>query len=144
MSRQKELVDAIAALPGVHTEPHRFGGVEFKVGTREIGHVHGDRMVDIPLTLAIRAQLVAEKRANVHHLLPESGWLSYYMNADQDLAGAQWLLRFSYLRTLGQLRKRGLADPASDAVNISAELDQLGASGELRTLLSCVQTEEAA
>jgi hypothetical protein len=28
--------------PGVTVEPHRFGGIEFREGRREIGHLHGD------------------------------------------------------------------------------------------------------
>src|SRR5215212_10805791 len=34
--------------PGVEARVHRFGGVEFRVNGHEIGHLHGDRMADLP------------------------------------------------------------------------------------------------
>lgn len=33
---------------GVSSAAHRFGGVEFRVGRREIGHLHGGHLADIP------------------------------------------------------------------------------------------------
>ncbi|HWD09450.1 MAG TPA: luciferase family protein, partial [Actinomycetota bacterium] len=38
----------VGSWPGVSVEPHRFGGWEYKVGRREMGHVHGDRLADLP------------------------------------------------------------------------------------------------
>ena len=29
---------------GVTSRPHRFGGVAFMLGKRELGHIHGDRL----------------------------------------------------------------------------------------------------
>jgi hypothetical protein len=29
----------------VAAAPHRFGGIEYRVGRRELGHVHGSRLV---------------------------------------------------------------------------------------------------
>ena len=43
----------IIALNGVKSETHRFGGTEYKLGKREIGHVHGDYLVDIPFPMKI-------------------------------------------------------------------------------------------
>ena len=34
--------------PGVEARVHRFGGIEFRVNGHEIGHLHGDRMADLP------------------------------------------------------------------------------------------------
>jgi hypothetical protein len=31
----------------VTVAPHRFGGVEFRVGRRELGHLHGNRLADL-------------------------------------------------------------------------------------------------
>ncbi len=28
--------------PGVTAHPHRFGGMEYRLGKRELGHIHGD------------------------------------------------------------------------------------------------------
>ena len=34
--------------PGVTIDQHRFGGTEFRIGKREMGHIHGDRLDDLP------------------------------------------------------------------------------------------------
>ena len=39
----------VSGWDGVLSGPHRFGGVEFRLENREIGHVHGDALVDVPL-----------------------------------------------------------------------------------------------
>ena len=37
--------------PYVTAEPHRFGGVEFRLNKREIGHIHSEGLADIPFLL---------------------------------------------------------------------------------------------
>ena len=37
---------SVTSWVGVEAHPHRFGGTEYVIGKREIGHIHGDRMVD--------------------------------------------------------------------------------------------------
>ena len=93
--------DAIAAelnrWPGVSAHPHRFGGTEFVYGERrEIGHIHGDQLVDIPLPTRLRDELVAAGRAQPHHILPESGWISFYLRQRDDVAHAIELFHLSY------------------------------------------------
>ena len=57
------IADAIArhvsAWPGVIVEQRGYGFVEFRVGRREIGHLHGSRLADLPFPVRIREQLVA-------------------------------------------------------------------------------------
>jgi hypothetical protein len=88
----------VASWPGVTVEPHRFGGVEFRVDRRELGHVHGNRLADLPFPKSMRAELVAAGRAQAHHVLPDSGWVSYYMNSPEDADGAIDLFRLNYER----------------------------------------------
>ena len=38
--------------PGVTSAPGRFGAVAFRYGKREIGHIHRDRVADLPVTTA--------------------------------------------------------------------------------------------
>jgi hypothetical protein len=87
---------AMRELPGVSSGPHRFGGTESHLARREIGHVHGDHLVDIPFTKKIREELVAEGKAERHHILPDSGWVSIYLRQTADLERAIGLLRFSF------------------------------------------------
>lgn len=89
---------AMSQLPGVTAGPHRFGGTEYRVGRREIGHVHGDALVDIPFPKKVREELVAAGRAERHHILPESGWVSVWLRQPADVVRAIDLLRFSFER----------------------------------------------
>ena len=88
----------VAAWPGVTTAPHRFGGVEFRVGRREIGHLHGSHLADLPFPVRVREGLVSEGRAEPHHVLPASGWVSFRIQRRQDVAAAVDLFRLNYDR----------------------------------------------
>ena len=101
----------VSSWPDVTVAPHRFGGVEFRVGRRELGHVHGDRLADLPFPIAVRAELVGAGRAQPHHILPESGWVSYRMRAAEDAAGAIALFRLNYDQPW---RRRDRLDAAVD------------------------------
>jgi Family of unknown function (DUF5519) len=83
---------------GVETHPHRFGGVEFRLGRRELGHLHGGRLADLPFTRRIRDMLVETGRARPHHVLPDSGWVSKPIRSDEDVAETIELFRLSYER----------------------------------------------
>jgi hypothetical protein len=93
----KERIDAaLQSWPGISSHPHRFGGTEYNLGRREIGHVHGDRLVDIPFPKNVRNELVAACRAEPHHILPESGWVSIFLNQASDVDRAIELLHLSF------------------------------------------------
>jgi luciferase-like monooxygenase len=70
--------------PNVTAEPHRFGGIEFRVNKREMGHIHGESVADLPFPMKIRNDLVNSGRASPHHVLPKSGWVSYWINKDKE------------------------------------------------------------
>ena len=53
---------------GATAEPHRFGGLEFRVNHHEIGHLHGNRQADLPFPRRTRSELVASGRASPHSL----------------------------------------------------------------------------
>ena|SRR5215469_6461007 len=57
------IVQKIIEWPGVTTEPNRFGGIEFLVYKKEMGHLHGERLFDLPFTIKIRENLVASIRS---------------------------------------------------------------------------------
>ncbi|MFL5802307.1 MAG: luciferase family protein [Roseiflexaceae bacterium] len=82
--------------PGVTAHPHRFGGVEYRLGARELGHIHGDHLVDIPFPTRVRDEVVAAGQAEPHHILPNSGWVSLYLREAADIERAIDLLRRSF------------------------------------------------
>lgn len=90
------IVAKVSTWDGVVAQPHRFGGTEFRLGRGEIGHVHEGGLVDVPFPRAVRDELIAEGVAKPHHRLPESGWVSYWLQSADDVPGALALLRRSY------------------------------------------------
>lgn len=97
---------AIASWPGTRDRPHRFGGVEFLIGEREIGHLHGDRLLDVPFPRAVHDELIAAGRVRPHHVMPESGWISFWLSEEGDIGEAITILRRSYDLITAQLARR--------------------------------------
>ena len=93
---QMFITTAVTSWAGVTVHPHRFGGVEYVIGKREIGHIHGDHLVDIPFPKKVRDEIVAAGRAQPHHVLPETGWVSFYLQQEGDVEKAITLLHESY------------------------------------------------
>jgi luciferase-like monooxygenase len=102
ISRRRTIHDAIveevASWPGVTTGRHPFGGTEFRFGRRELGHLHQDRLADLPFPLLVRDDLVAACRVEPHHIHPESGWVSYFIRDETDVARVIALFRMNYDR----------------------------------------------
>jgi hypothetical protein len=88
----------VASWPGVTVAPHRFGGVEFRYGRKEIGHLHGAYLADLPFPRRIRDELVAAGRAAAHHVLPDTGWVSRRIAGPADVAEVVALFRMQYER----------------------------------------------
>ena len=101
----KQIVDTLITWEGIESHPHRFGGTEFRIGKREIGHIHGDSLVDIPFPKKVRDEIVAAGEASPHHILPETGWVSFYLREERDVERAIALLRRSYEIALKQKSK---------------------------------------
>lgn len=123
------LVQAVTGWANVTSQPHRFGGIEFNLGKVEIGHVHRNGMVDIPFTRSLRERLLAGGEAEPHHLLPETGWITYYVRGDGARVGqAVRLFRLSYLQK--SRRRNGLTPDA-----LRGELAALQFSADINALL---------
>src|SRR5881227_814516 len=99
---QLRAADRIAAIvgswPEVEVGQHRFGGVEFRLGRRELGHLHGDRIADLPFPRRVRDELIAAGRARPHHVLPDSGWVTTSIASPEDAENALELFRMAYDR----------------------------------------------
>ena len=99
MKRAGELIkEAVGAWPGVEAVAHRFGGTEYRYGRKEMGHVHGDRLVDMPLPRKLHDELIASGQAQPHHVLPDTGWVSVWLDGPEDAARVIELFRLQYDR----------------------------------------------
>jgi len=97
----------ILSWPNVTAEQHKFGGIEFRLNKREMGHIHGDRLADLPFPMKTRNDLVNSGRVSPHHVMPQSGWVSYWIEKgeEEDVAAIIGLFRLRYQ----QLKPRSLA-----------------------------------
>lgn len=102
----QQIEQELLTWPGVESVPHRFGGKEFRVQNHEIGHLHGSRLADLPHWVPsgrgtrrrVRDELIAAGRAVPHHVLPDSGWVSFRINGPADVDAALALFRLNYER----------------------------------------------
>jgi predicted DNA-binding protein (MmcQ/YjbR family) len=101
----KQIIDTLLTWEGMESHLHRFGGTEFRIGKREIGHIHGDSLVDIPFPKKVRDEIVAAGEAQPHHILPETGWVSFYLKENGDVERVIALLKRSYDIALKQKNK---------------------------------------
>src|SRR4051794_33951891 len=114
MSASTRIRDEILTWSGVTEAPHRFGGVEFRLGKRELGHLHGDYLADLPFPVRIREELVREGKAMPHHIQPQSGWVSYPIRDAAAIPGAIALFRLAYDRAV---TSRGVRESGSREVS---------------------------
>jgi hypothetical protein len=98
--------------PGVTLQPHGFGGVDFRVGTKEIGHLHGKNMVDLPLSPSVAEAALAlsgdklidtqkekkkiERALPSHDVYPECKWVNYWIKDNNDVDEVMLLFRLQY------------------------------------------------
>lgn len=105
---------------GVDVVPHRFGGVELRLGMREVGHVHVGGVADLLVSVRLRRDLVAAGRAMAHHTLPQSGWISFRIRSEHDIPHAVELFRLNYERL------RGVATSSSGHRGVIGRATMLG------------------
>jgi hypothetical protein len=106
VSIEERIGHEVTGWPGVEEKPHRFNGVEFRVNGHEIGHLHGSRLADLPFPVRMREELVAAGKARLHHVLPQTGWVSYPIRGEEDVEGALELFRLNYERLTARKKER--------------------------------------
>jgi hypothetical protein len=92
--------EIVGSWPDVEVGVHRFGGVEFRLGRRELGHLHGDSHADIGFPRQVRNELVRERRALPHRAIPDSGWVSVPLEGDGGVENAVEIFRLAYDRAV--------------------------------------------
>ena len=103
------LIDEVAGWPGIELAEGRFGSTRFMVGRRELGHLHGTTVLDMPLPKPLKAELIARGEAIQHRWTrPESGWVTIELGGEADVTRAMGLLRerYEHATALRERRKR--------------------------------------
>jgi Family of unknown function (DUF5519) len=85
----------------VTTGPGRFGSTRLLVGRRELGHLHGESLLDLPLPPARKRELLEQGLVEQHRYTPEkSGWVSLRIADEADVETALELLREQHARAI--------------------------------------------
>ncbi|MGB9182668.1 MAG: luciferase family protein [Solirubrobacteraceae bacterium] len=108
----RRILTEVLSWSGVHTERGRFGATAFYLHRRELGHLHGDRIADLPLPRALRDRLVAAGAAREHRWRPDSGWVTIALDRDRAVFEVLALLRTNYERGLAASDRREAASEA--------------------------------
>jgi hypothetical protein len=78
------------------TQTHKYGGLQFNWNGRELGHIHSNGLLDMPLSRKVKAQLMREGRIQDHHSFKDTGWISFYMHTNNDTVYGLMLLKLAY------------------------------------------------
>jgi hypothetical protein len=91
--------------PGVNSTPGRFGAIAFRYGKREIGHLHRDRIADLPVTTEMREDLLSRGRARPHRA-GVKGYISYPIQSPEDVSVVIEILGWNYDRAKAAAERR--------------------------------------
>ena len=96
----ERIVQEVGSWPGVTVGPgDRGSSVAFRVGRREIGHLHGDRAAHFGFPKEVWDDLRAEGRIEPHPVFPDSrGPAARGIKSDADVRDVIELLRLNYER----------------------------------------------
>ncbi len=98
-SASAQITAAATAWPGVTAGLGDRGEFGFHLGRREIGHLHGDRVLHIGFPKAVWHELFDAGRIDYHPVFPgKPGYASRAIRSDDDIRDVIALLRLNYDR----------------------------------------------
>ena len=98
-SPSARITATVTAWPGVEAGLGERGEFAFRVGRREIGHLHGDRVAHFGFPHDVGARLRAEGRVGPHPVAPHKpAWAARELAGDADVDDVIALLRLNYDR----------------------------------------------
>src|SRR5690242_4230274 len=99
MSASEQITDEVTGWPGVEAGPGRRGEFAFKVGRREIGHLHGDHAAHFAFPKDVWVQLREEGRIVDHPVFPgKVGRAARRIESDDDVRDVIAMMRLNYER----------------------------------------------
>jgi Family of unknown function (DUF5519) len=100
----------VLSWPGVSKDPDRSHVALYRLGRRQLGHIHLDGVVDLPFPRALHDGLISDGLAEPHR----GGFpavVSYYIRVPEDVPGAVELFRMNYERArVAAERRKGRRD----------------------------------
>ena len=106
----EQITEQVTAGPGVQAGTGSRGEFAFTIGRREIGHLHGDRVLHLGFPKAVWHELYEAGRIDYHPVFPgKPGYDSRRIDSQEDVADVIALLRLNYDRAVAT---HGLPAPA--------------------------------
>ena len=95
----QEITDEVLAWPGVEAGPGRRGEFAFRLGRRELGHLHGDHAAHFSFPKPVWQELFEAGRIVHHPVFPgREGPAARRIEDDSDVRDVIALLRLNYDR----------------------------------------------
>ena len=92
---------AVTSWPGVEVDDGELGELSFKVGRREIGHLHGEHVAHFSFPRTTWVALIEQRRIVPHPVFPEKrGPAERRIVTEADVVDVIELLRFNYDRVV--------------------------------------------
>ena len=99
----ERITEEVTSWPGVAAGPGSRGEFAFKVGGREIGHLHGDRVAHFGFPKDVWAELFDAERIDYHPVFPgKPGFGARAIASDDDVVDVVALMRLNYERVLAR------------------------------------------
>jgi hypothetical protein len=99
MTASEQITAEVTAWPGVTAGHGRRGEFAFKVGAREIGHLHGDHSAHFAFPRDVWSELLEQGRITEHPVFPgKPGPAARRIAGDADVRDVIALLRLNYDR----------------------------------------------
>jgi hypothetical protein len=97
----ERITEEVTSWPGVTAGPGRRGEFAFKVGGREIGHLHGDEAAHFGFPKQVWRELREEGRVEPHPVFPDTqGPAARRIVDDADVRDVIELMRLNYDRAV--------------------------------------------
>jgi Family of unknown function (DUF5519) len=99
----ERITEEVSSWPGVAAGPGRRGEFAFKVGGREIGHLHGDHAAHLGFPKEVWVTLFEQGRIDYHPVFPgRPGFGARRITTDADVEDVIALMRLNYERVVGR------------------------------------------
>jgi Family of unknown function (DUF5519) len=99
----EQITAEVTSWPGVEAGPGNRGEFAFKLGRRELGHLHGDRVAHFGFPKDVWRELYEQKRIDYHPVFPgRPGFASRSIETSADVRDVIALLRLNYDRVVAR------------------------------------------
>jgi hypothetical protein len=103
MTASERITAEVTSWPGVEAGVGSRGEYGFRVGRRELGHLHGDRVAHLGFPKGVWADLYAQGRIDYHPVFPgKPGYASRRIEDEDDVRDVIALLRLNYDRIVAR------------------------------------------